>query len=98
MEINRVFELLIDHHAVIVVSKKQQQQKTHYHNIRTSPFFTNAYTIWGQIILRRCFYFVIMNATSEAFASLISLPITVDLSIGHIITSSQDCGTICLTM
>ena len=47
MEINRVFELLIDHHAVIVVSKKQQQQKTHYNNIRTSPFFTNAYTIWG---------------------------------------------------
>ena len=34
----------------------------------------------------------------EASASLISLPITVDSCIGHIITSPQDYGTICLTM
>ena len=63
-----------------------------------SPFFTNAYTIWGRIILRRCSYFIMMNMTSEASASLISPPITVDLCIGHIITSPQDYGTICLTM
>ena len=43
-------------------------------------------------------YFIIMNMTSEASASLISLPITVDLCIGHIITSPQDYGTICPTM
>ena len=34
----------------------------------------------------------------RGFARLIILPIRVDLCIGHIITSSQDYGTICLTM
>ena len=63
-----------------------------------SPFLTNAYTIWGQIVLRRCSYFITINITSETFASLINLPIAVDLYIGHIITSSQDYGTVCLTM
>ena len=33
-----------------------------------------------------------------ASARLISLPITVDSCVGHIITSPQDYGTICLTM
>ena len=36
-----------------------------YSNV-LSPFFTNAYAIWGPIMLRRCSYFVIMNTTSEA--------------------------------
>ena len=55
-------------------------------------------SIWRQIIFKRCSYFLIMNMTSEAFASLISLPITVHLCIGHIITSPQDYGTIYLIM
>ena len=37
-----------------------------------------------------------MNMTLEALTSYTSLPITVDLCIGHIITSPQDYGTIYL--
>ena len=56
--------------------------------------FTNACTIWGRSLLRRCSYFVIMNMTLEALTSYISLPIIVDLCIGHTITSPQGYGTI----
>ena len=37
-----------------------------YSNVLSPFFFTNACTIWGPIMLRRCSYFVIMNTTSEA--------------------------------
>ena len=43
-----------------------------------------------------CSYFVIMNMTSEALKSYISLPITADLFMGQITTSPQDYGTIYL--